>query len=150
MRFLPDWLTPWRRSGARTPAHDDMIVTRFIVSSRMRRKDGGFQLKVAAFLPRAADSGRLELSVFRIGELKDDGVWALARKHVVPPGRNVHGRGDLTRSSIETTTPALQLAMDEKPPRHGNVINWPDEMDDRLALAQELVDRAIHVAPPTA
>lgn len=90
----------------------------------------------------------MELSVFRIDGLKSAAIWDLARKHVLPAGRNLHGRADLTRGQIETTEPPLELVMDESPPRHGNVIRWPAEKDEQLALAQELAARATHVEPP--
>jgi hypothetical protein len=91
--------------------------------------------------------GRLELSVFRIDGLKTPEIWALAHEHVVRPGRNVHGRADLTARQIATTRPPLRLALDESPPRHGNVIDWPRDKDEQLALAQELAARATHVEP---
>lgn len=87
--------------------------------------------------------------MFRIDGLKAREIWDIARKHVLPAGRNLHGRADLTPGRIEATEPPLELVMDESPPRHGNVIQWPAEKDEQLALAQELAERAKHVEPPT-
>ena len=148
MNFLRDWLTRWLPSLDKAQTKQDgPVVTRFIINRSLRLKEAGFRLKTVAFLPKATESGRLELSVFRIDDLGEEDVWELALKHVVPSGRNVHGRGDLKRTQIETTEPPLRLAMDEKPPRHGSVVDWPDAKDERLALAQALVARARHVEP---
>jgi hypothetical protein len=149
MKFLPDWLTRWtlsRAEEASDPAH--LPVVRFIASRSQRWKEGGFRLKPGAFLPAAGATGGLELSVFRTDGLTEAAIWSLAHQHVVPVGRNVHGRADLRRFEIETTSPPLRLVMDETPTRHGNVVDWPDEHDERLALAQELASRARHVEPP--
>jgi hypothetical protein len=144
MRFLPGWLTRWLPSGARSSTDsEDLVVSRFIISRTLRLKGGGFRLKTAAFMPRALDL-RPELSVFRINGLSAGGIWNLAQKHVVPKDRNVHGRADLTELDIETTAPPLKLEMDETPPRHGNIVDWPNAKDEQLALAQELAARASH------
>ena len=152
MASLRDSLRRWlrsSRSGVR-PTPSDLPVTRFIFNQNQRRKEGGFRLKPVAFLPRASPNGRLQLSVFRIDGLEHSQIWDLARTYVLPTGRNLHGRADLLRTEIESTEPALQLVMDEAPPRHGNVIRWPADKDEQLALAQELAECATHVEPPDA
>lgn len=142
--LLKRWL-PFSRSGRSRP---DLPVSRFIINRNQRRREGGFRLKPVAFLPRESPKGRTELSVFRIDGLKAGEIWNLARRHILPAGRNLHGRADLTAHQVETTEPALRLEMDEVPPRHGNVVSWPAERDEQLALAQELAERARHVEPP--
>ena len=150
MAFLRSWLTRWRHSPADEllEAEDDQVVARFVLSSRLRWKEGGFKSKPAAFLPRTSPGGRLETSVFRVNGLGPEGIWDLARKHVVPAGRRVHGRADIATSVLESTAPPLSVEIDNVPPRHGNLVNWPPEPDDQLAVAQELAERAVHYQSP--
>lgn len=150
MDFLADWRKRFRHWYAeRSRQHQpDFRVARYITSKRLRWKEGGFALKPAAFLPAMSGAGRLELSVFRTDGLSEGEIWALAVRHVVPLGRSLHGRGDLHARQVALTHPPLSLDMDEAPPRHGNILDWPTDIDEQLALAQELAELAQHHPPP--
>lgn len=148
MAFQVDWLKRllrWIGNRSILPARRT-LVTRYIISKSQRWKEGGFRLKPAAFLPRRNPEGRWELSVFKINDLTDREIWDLAREHVLPRGRSLHGRGDLTDTAVRATK-VLHIEFDNSPPRHGNILSWPDEIDDQLALAQELAEQARHVPP---
>ena len=97
-------------------------------------------MRPQAFLPRRGPQ-RLELSVFRIDGLGDGGVWDHAAQHAPRPGRNLHGRADFHSKDV-TDTGTLDLKLDNSPPRHGNIVGWPGERDERLRLAQHLAERA--------
>lgn len=45
---------------------------------------------------------------------------------------------------------ALELHLDDSPPRHGNLIGWPAERHEQLALARELATVARAVPAPGA
>ncbi len=47
---------------------------------------------------------------------------------------------------VDATGP-LRVDFDEPPPRHANVLGWPRERDQQLALAQSLATAARSVAP---
>ena len=108
---------------------------------------GGFRFKYQAFMPRSAHGRPLELSVFRVDGLSEEEIWSHARKYALPPGRNIHGRADVTSEAITATGP-LRVDCDDSPPRHANVVGWPKEKDEQLALAQDLASEARSIRPP--
>lgn len=117
-------------------------VTRLAFSGRLvSGKASTFRLRAGAFLPH-----RGELSVFRIDGLDDDAVWRHIGEYARRPRRNVHGRGDFQLADLEDGD--LSLALDETPPRHGNIVGWPAGKDRQLALARALARVARAVAPP--
>ena len=151
MSFLADSLERFRRWRARyrSQSQDEPPVTRFIISKTHRWNDtDGFRLKPTAFLPGRSPGSLWELSVFRIDNLGQAGIWQLAQSYVVPEGRNIHGRADLTSGDVERTDPPLRIEHDDVPPRHANVLGWPEDKDEQLAVAQELALRARHHPPP--
>ncbi len=119
-------------------------VTRLTFSRRQVAGRGPtFRLRPAAFMPY-----RGELSVFRIDGLDDGEVWEHVAVHARRPGRRMHGRGDFLVADIRGD--ALKLNLDDSPPRHGNLIGWPAERHEQLALARELATVARAVPPPGA
>lgn len=117
-------------------------VTRLAFSRRQVAGRGStFRLRPAAFMPY-----RGELSVFRIDGLDDRGVWAHLVAHAQRPGRRMHGRGDLRLAELRGDT--LDLDLDDSPPRHGNLIGWPADRGEQLALARELATVARAVPAP--
>ena len=89
----------------------------------------------------------MELSVFRVDGLSEEEIWTHARRYALPPGRNIHGRADLADKAIAASGP-LRVDYDDSPPRHANVVGWPKEKDEQLALAQDLASAARAVPPP--
>lgn len=107
-------------------------VTRLAFSRRQVAGQGStFRLRPAAFMPY-----RGELSVFRIDGLDDAGIWEHLAVHAHRPDRRMHGRGDFRVADMRGD--ALELDLDDSPPRHGNLIGWPAERSEQLALAREL------------
>lgn len=98
-------------------------------------------------MPRSAHGRPLEVSVFQVDGLTGLQIWEHGRRHALPPKRNFHGRGDVALRVVEATGP-LRVDFDESPPRHANVVGWPKERDQQLALAQSLASAARSVRPP--
>ena len=125
------------------------MLSRFAFTRRwVSRASGRFRLKTVAFMPRSAHGRPLELSVFDVDGLSDAEIWEHVRLHALPPGRNIHGRADATVGAVSAMGP-LRAEVDEPPPRHMNVVGWPKERDEQLALAQRLASAAKSVPPPT-
>jgi len=63
-------------------------------------------------------------------------------------GRNLPllARADLSIAAIECTQ--LFVDIDNTPPNHANIVNWPDSKDERIAKAQELARVANLQLPP--
>lgn len=131
----------------RSASSEGLPLTRFAFTRKwVSRADGGFRLKYHAFMPRSAHGRPLELSVFRVDGMTEQQIWEHGREHALPPKRNFHGRADVNQGVVDTTGP-LRVDFDEPPPRHANVVGWPKERDQQLALAQGLASAARSVPP---
>jgi len=112
-------------------------LSRFIFSKKQFSAD---RPKPQAFLP---PSTNLAISAVWIDNLSDTEIWRI--------GDDVAGRArnkpTLARADIEAeifTDLSLKILPDPEPhPRHVNILGWPSEKDERLALALELCAKSI-------
>lgn len=85
------------------------------------------RVKAEAYMPT-----RGEVSVFRIDGLDQAAIWEIgsdiARKRV----RTLYARGD-TRAK-DARRGGLDILSDEPPPRHANLVGWPDNDKPRQKL----------------
>ena len=89
----------------------------------------------------------LHLSVFRIDGLAPKEVWKIGQANVInamsPHGKSIHGFADIKASAVYETN--LDVDPDNSPPRHANIIGWPEgpeRKSNRKLLALELAARA--------
>jgi len=75
-------------------------------------------------------------SVFRILDLQGVAIWDIGVKHVNSDTRNIYGRFDFIAEYVY----AFKLRFDpnNKPERHANIINWPEERSAKISVAQQL------------
>jgi len=112
-------------------------LSRYLMSRRhfWREKKA---VKPVAFLPR---DDNLRLSVFRIDGLTEGEIWEIGEEVVARPAhRNLHGRGDITASIVQTQ--GLHIDPDNNPRRHADITWWPEDKPKRLEIAQELAASA--------
>ena len=97
-------------------------------------------VKPAAFQPPS----NLRLSVFRIDKLTLEEVWEIGRVNVVSamplPKENVYGFANIIASAVYKTH--LDVDPDNNPPRHADIVQWPQEKSERKSIAQELAAKA--------
>jgi len=149
LRALLKRLVAWfAGSSGEGPSGDgDLPLTRLAFSKRWLITTGdGLRFRPIAFMPYLPARQDPELSVFRIGDLTDREVWGHVRKHARRPGSNLHGRADFQLAELDAGV--LKLVLDDTPPRHGNVVGWPEDKDGQLALAQDLAAVARASRPP--
>jgi hypothetical protein len=103
---------------------------RFLTSSSQFAKTKK-RVKPAGMMP--GNDGKT--SVFRIGGLTDSAVLRIGRQRVEGT-RTLHGWGVFEASAVLDV--GLRLDPDDVPPRHANIVGWPDEKDANWAIAQEL------------
>ena len=85
----------------------------------------------------------LKLSVFRIGNLSEPEIWKIGIKKVINKMNkptNLHGRADIQALNILGNN--LQIEPDNTPPRHANIIGWPELKEEQKSMAQELAAKA--------
>ena len=81
----------------------------------------------------------MDLSVFRIDKLPESKIWKIGEDEIIKRSaqfRNIHGRADIV--ALNVFKAGLQIFPDNIPPRHANIINWPNEKSKRMEIAHEL------------
>ena len=116
----------------------DEIIARYLTSSKWFSRENN-RVKHNAFLPPPS----MKLSVFRIDNLSESKIWEIGQKRVVNkiiPPRNLYGRADIKTLNILET--GLEIHLDNIPPRHADIVNWPNEKSKRKEIALELAENA--------
>lgn len=114
------------------------VIARYITSKSgySRQKD---IVKPQAFMPPPI----LKLSVFRIDNISEPEIWKIGIKKVINKMNkptNLHGRADIQALNIIDSK--LQIEPDNIPPRHANIIGWPELKEKQKSIAQELAAKA--------
>lgn len=53
-----------------------------------------------------------------------------------PTGRTIYGRGEISVGDVQSV--GLAVEPTENPPRHADIVGWPEEKPERKAAALEL------------
>jgi hypothetical protein len=93
--------------------------------------------KPDAFLPIGLP---LQTSVFRTLALTPSQVWDIGHEISSRRGRTLRARADISAGSIFDV--GLLIDPDNTPPRHANIVGWPEEKHGQLMLATELAEAA--------
>ena len=94
-------------------------------------------VKPSAFLPNRHG----ETSVFQIQGLSEEEIWQIGEEYVSGPlEKMLRARADIVVSVVEKQ--GLDVNSDNIPPRHANIIGWPEEKSAQKLLALELASRA--------
>ncbi len=111
-------------------------LSRFLFSNSHFSKENQ-RVKYGAFLP--AKNG--ETSVFRTSNLSDNQIWDLGERNVAQERKKpLLGRGDIRSSMVFES--GLKIRPDNNPPRHANIIGWPEEKSKQKLIAIELAANA--------
>lgn len=119
------------------PLSGDTLLARFQASRELKAESP--VVKPSVFSPRRETDGRLALSTFRLDQLSPSGVKALGESWVrdhLPAGRRLKSCVALPTRVFERV--GLRPDADDRPPRHVNVVDWPDDESDRLDIVNEL------------
>lgn len=114
-------------------------LARFLLSSSEFSSTKGL-VKPQAFLPRPQD---LTTSVFRVQNLPAERIWPIGISIAETRRKTLYGRADILADAVMSV--GLRLDPDDNPPRHANIVGWPNEKDHRLSLAQQLAAAAVLV-----
>lgn len=91
-------------------------------------------IRPAAFMPPAS----MRLSVFRTFDLPENEIWNLGDALRTEPPL---GRADIMVQAVTET--ALTVEADDIPPRHANIVGWPDESSAIKLKALLLAEKAL-------
>ena len=138
-RFLTILIDYFPKKGSVTESITAQeALARFITSKRWYSREKNV-VKPQAFMPPRD----LKLSVFRIDNLSEPEIWKIGFKKVIDKmnqPKNLHGRADIQALNILGIS--LQINPDNIPPRHANIIGWPELKEERKSIAQELAAKA--------
>lgn len=120
----------------------DEPLTRFVFEKKWIDKANKGP-KPDAFLPIGTP---LQTSVFRIARLSDKGTWEIGASVAKARQRSLKARADFPVNALDGTP--LRLDPDNNPPRHANILGWPEEKSDQLLLASILANESQLSLPP--
>ena len=109
------------------------LLSRSLFSPQKKR------VKSSAFLPPPD----LKLSVFRVNGLTKKEIWELGEREVVQKqstSKTLYGRADVKASKVWDVN--LRIDPNDIPPRHADLIGWPEEKSARKLIALELAEQA--------
>lgn len=121
------------------PVKDNEPLARYILSSNQFSRINNI-VKPSAFMP----APNLQLSVFRIKGLDISAIWEIGEKEVVSrikPIKKLYGMAKIF--SISVVSAGLKIDPDNIPPRHANIIGWPQEKHNQKMIAIELASKAL-------
>jgi len=113
-------------------------IARYITSKRWFSRKKNI-VKPQAFMPPPNH----RLSVFRIDNLSETEIWKIGFNKVISkmnPPRNLRGRADILALNILENN--LQIEPDNIPPRHADIVGWPELKEEQKSIAQELAAKA--------
>ena len=143
MKYLKRFLTILRdyflkRGSVQKEICGRETIARYITSKRWYSRKKNI-VKPQAFMPPPIH----RLSVFRIDNLSETEIWKIGFNKVISkmnPPRNLHGRADILALNILENN--LQIEPDNIPPRHADIVGWPELKEEQKSIAQELAAKA--------
>lgn len=115
-----------------TAVHETETLSRFIYS-RNHFRASDHAVRYSAFIPPEDK----RLSVFRISGLQEAEIWGIGEGL---RQQQLQGRADIKAEiAIEI---GFGIEADDIPPRHANIIGWPDEASEVKLKAMELAEKA--------
>jgi hypothetical protein len=93
-------------------------------------------VRYAAFMPPPSN----HLSVFRISGLAEHEIWKVGHEVGEKSARSLLGRADIKALSVIEA--GLNIDADDIPPRHADIIGWPEEDSAIKLKAIELAEKA--------
>jgi hypothetical protein len=117
---------------------DDEPLGRYIFSKSHFSSENN-KVKSSAFMPPAD----LQLSVFRTQGLDEKTIWNIAENEIIKKSSSpnkLYGRAEILSFAVKST--GLELDPNNIPPRHANIIGWPQEKAKQKMIAIELATKA--------
>jgi len=96
------------------------------------------RVKYTAFLPPPS----LRLSVFRLTGLSENAIWKIGGRIIRESKsfKKFYGVAEIVASTAQNLY--LCIKPDKTPPRHANIVGWPEEKSERLLIAKEIAASA--------
>ena len=114
------------------PVEPAETLARFLYSKNHYRPSD-HTVRHSAFIPPE----NKRLSVFRVFNLQENEIWNLGDTLRAEPPL---GRADLR--ALAATETGLTIEADDNPPRHANIIGWPNESSGIKLKAMILAEKA--------
>ena len=106
----------------------------------------GGRLTASVVKPKLFEPNRaLKLSVFHVDGLDDGGIRHIGDDVVTrhPTAKRLYGWGGFDGAAVSDA--GLRIDRDDDPPRHANIVDWPEDASERKQRQQILASRAYPV-----
>lgn len=124
----------WIRRKLRRKVAPTEPIARYLTSSGQFAPTKGV-IKRSALMP--GKDGKT--SIFRVGGLTSAQIVEIGRREVGQL-RTLHGWGAVGASAVLEV--GLSFEPNDVPPRHANIIGWPNDQEERIERAQDLAAKA--------
>jgi hypothetical protein len=122
---LKEWfLKPETHVGAIVEANE--TLSRFIFTTRHFRRQP-LRVKAEAYMPREG-----QVSVFRVDGLIAAQIWEIGDEIAETRDRTLYARGDIKAREVGRS--GLDIVPAQPPPRHANIVGWPENDKPRQKL----------------
>lgn len=86
------------------------------------------------------DTGVFEASVYQVSALSEVEMWEIGKGVVIKSSKTLYGCAVISAGHIKEA--GLSVLQDNNPPRHANIVGWPDEKSEQKPLALRLAGSA--------
>lgn len=125
-----------------TPDLESSEYARYLFSSSEYSARNA-RVKRGGLLPKIGEG----LSVYLIDGCDEKARWDLGDTYVAPQRQKpIRARAEIERSVFANQ--GLSITSKEPPPRHRDILGWPQEQEKRLEIANELAFNARLVVKP--
>ena len=111
------------------------MLARYIFS-RNQYSSSNQTVKYTAFIPPPEK----RLSVFRISDLTENEILTIGDSIGILRSKPCAGRADIKATAVVESD--LSIDADDIPPRHANIVGWPEEDSAIKLKAMELAEKA--------
>jgi hypothetical protein len=119
-----------------TPVDSTELLGRFVTQSSQFRKD--YTVKQDLFMPNLKG----EVSVMRHRQASEDDIWNIGDGIASKMNRTLYGRSDVLAVKCQDLNLSVNASPTQDNPNHADIINWPDQKEDKKAIAQKLAAAA--------
>lgn len=141
LKILKDYIFSFFKKDKKPSGNLFYLLARYLTHSNQFAAVAK-NVKTSVFMPH-----HMALSVFGIEYLSEQQIWNLGAENLsLNENRPIKGRAEILADTV--TTIGLLLSKDNNPPRHANIIGWPEMKSEQKLYAGKLALRANLVLNP--
>ena len=141
LKILKDYISSFFSQDKDTSGNLFHLLARFLKQSNQFAAVAK-NVRTSAFMPY-----NMELSVFGIDNLSEEQTWDLGYRNLsLGLNKPIKARAEMLAEFVKKN--GLQLVKDNNPPRHANIVGWPEAKHEQKLIAEKLALKAVLVLNP--